>query len=362
MDINLNTNSNPDINIENAYRDIIVLYCPEKVGSTSIVSSVRISAADKYIVFHTHDNKIASLTNNIATSVNISDIVLNNNVYNPITNKLRKIYFIDIFRTPIERKISFFFQKISEIHFNNSEENISNYPIDKLFKRFNDIFIHMKETDYFNEYYSKLGSKPIEKFDFNKKYTVIQNDNIYWIKLRLQDSDMWGDILSEILGIKIHLISDYNTSGKNIGLMYKRFKDEYKIPYNYYKLIEQCDLLSIYMEADEKNKYLLKWKEKTCSIHIPFTNIEYKFYQKISEENRFYCANSSNIHYADDGCFCSNCSTQRKNIIQNISNNIRQSVYIRHPYDNLYKNHAFLKLFSVDPNNPIETVINLINL
>ena len=39
-------------------------------------------------------------------------------------NNSGKIYVIDIYRTPIEQKMSAFFQYIGEYHFNNLEENI----------------------------------------------------------------------------------------------------------------------------------------------------------------------------------------------------------------------------------------------
>jgi len=347
-----------NINLNKIYRDIVVVYCPEKVGSTTIVSSLRVSNSDKLMVFHTHDNKIADLLNCKVNTINVSDIILNNKILNPYTNMPRKIYIIDIFRTPIERKISFFFQKISEIHFNNSELNISNYPIDKLIKRFNDIFIHMDDVDYYNTHFN---CKKIDKFDFKKKYIIEEIDNIFYIKLRLQDSEHWGDILSEIFNTKILKILDYTTADKNIGNMYKNFKSNYKLPYNYYKLIENNISLDIYMDFDEKKNYLNYWFEKISDSHIPFSNIEYNIYKKISEENKFYCANSSNIHYTDDGCLCKKCSNQRAIAINNELNNIPQTIYIRHQYDEFYDNSIYLKLFSSDINDPVEITINLIN-
>ena len=356
----MNIIDNNEIN----YRDIIIVYCPEKVGSTAIVSSIRISASDKFMVFHTHDNKIADLLNDKVNVINVDDILLNNNIINPQTGRQRKIYIIDIFRTPIERKISYFFQQISEIHFNNTELNISNYPLEKIFKRFNDIFIHMNEIDYYNEIYN---CKKIVKFDFENKFVMEENNNIYYIKLRLQDSEFWDVILSKIFQIKIHLIKDYETNDKYIGDLYKKFKNEYSIPYNYYKLIESSEMLDIYMGSNEKKIYLDNWAKKICTsnithiTHIPFTTIEYLIYNKISNENKFYCANSSNKHYGDDGCLCLKCKDERKLVVWNIINNIPQTIYIRHPYDNAYNNYIYLKLFSSDITNPVETIINLVN-
>ena len=50
-----------DLNKKTLYRDIILLYFPSKVGSTSIVTSIRISASDKFFVFHSHKEQIIEI-------------------------------------------------------------------------------------------------------------------------------------------------------------------------------------------------------------------------------------------------------------------------------------------------------------
>ena len=116
------------------------------------------------------------------------------------------------------------------------------------------------------------------------------------------------------------------------------------------------------MSSEEKKIYLEKWYKKISLEYPPFTSSEYNIYKKISEENKFYCANLSNKHYGDDGCLCIKCCEQRNLTINNIVNNIPQDIYIRHAYDNLYNNFIYLKLYSQDMNNPEEITINLINL
>jgi hypothetical protein len=37
------------------------------------------------------------------------------------------VYVIDVYRSPIERKMSEFFEKIADMHFNTTEENLNNY-------------------------------------------------------------------------------------------------------------------------------------------------------------------------------------------------------------------------------------------
>lgn len=356
----------------NYYRDIVVLYCPEKVGSTSIATSIRVCASDKFMVLHTHENKIADIINQGAHTINVSDIVLNSQVFNPYTNSNRKIYLIDIYRTPIERKISYFFQKISEEHFNNTEQAISQYPMEKLIKRFNDIFPHIKETDYFNECFNTMN--PITEFDYEKKYVVKILEGVNYIKLRLQDSNSWGEILSNLLGVPITLIHDYDTTKKEIGQKYKEFVKAYKIPYNYYKMIESESSLSIYMSESEKKTYLKKWFEKSSKPHNPFTTQEYEFYKLISNENKYYCANTSNKHYGDDGCLCERCCNERAIILNKINEFEKNRLLkkqveaepiemnIRHKYDSTYNNNLYLKLFPYkDKTRFVEIMINLIN-
>jgi hypothetical protein len=127
----------------------IFIYTPPKVGSTTIVSSLRVSLGKSYNIIHIHDDVMLSvLTGNNDISVNniISHLVLNN----------KNVFVIDVYRTSIERKMSEFFEKISPYHFNNSEENINNYSIKRVSDRFNKIFPHIENKDHYFDKYNIL--------------------------------------------------------------------------------------------------------------------------------------------------------------------------------------------------------------
>jgi hypothetical protein len=146
----------------NLYRDIIVIYCPPKVGSTSLVTSLRLCCSDKFMIFHTHEESLFKFENKLNKDLTISDILKNNNIIgNDLIKKNRKIYFIDIYRSPIERKISEFFENLSLYHFNNLEDNIANYNVNKIIKRFNDIFLHIASEDYYTSRYKLKKPKII---------------------------------------------------------------------------------------------------------------------------------------------------------------------------------------------------------
>jgi hypothetical protein len=108
---------------------IIFIYSKPKVGSTSLVTSIRIFASNIYNVIHVHDEKMLEVLSNI-TDLTVNEII----IYNKYIGK--EVFVIDVYRSPIERKISTFFEKIDSIHFNNTCENINKYSIDRLFNRF----------------------------------------------------------------------------------------------------------------------------------------------------------------------------------------------------------------------------------
>ena len=162
----------------------IFVYTPPKVGSTTLVSSLRVSLGKSYNVIHIHDEVMLSVLTGI-NNVKINDII------NHLANSGKKVYVIDVYRTPIERKMSEFFEKISQYHFNNTEENVNKYSIERVSDRFNKVFPHLENGDHYIDIYDIPNPIP---FDFNKKYTVQQCKNVTYIKLRLCDSNLWANI------------------------------------------------------------------------------------------------------------------------------------------------------------------------
>lgn len=294
--------SNINIKINN----IIFVYTPVKVGSTTLVTSIRISAAEKFIVIHIHDEDCLFVLTGIK-NITINDLIL----YNAHIGK--NVFVIDIYRSPIERKISTFFEYIY-MHFNNSLDEINKYPLDKLITRFNNLFPHIANDDYYLEKY-EIENDNIEnpdKFDFNNKFLITQKNNIKYIKLRLKDSKYWSNILSNLLETEIVIINDYETNNKVIKDVYAKFKEEYKIPYNLFELIKNDKYLNYYYSVDEIKIYMDEWSTKinNSNIWISYNEKEYDLYLKITIENQ--CKNLIQYnHYIDIGCLCKLCSNKR---------------------------------------------------
>jgi hypothetical protein len=281
----------------------IFIYTPPKVGSTTLVSSLRISLGKTYNIIHIHDEVMLSVLTGIQ-GVTINDII------HYLTNFGKNVYIIDVYRTPIERKMSEFFEKIAPYHFNNSEENINNYSVKRISERFNKVFPYIENNDH---YLDKYNIKTPIPFDFNNKYTIQTINKTNYIKLRLCDSHLWATILSNIFHSDIVLITDYQTENKPIGKLYTEFKNEYRLPINFFEDIKKSKYFNFYYNEEERNNYLNVWKNRLTEFFNPYTLIEYNFYMQLCLENQHI--NDVQIeHYIDNGCFCKYCSLQRKDI------------------------------------------------
>ena len=281
----------------------VFIYTPPKVGSTTLVTSLRISLGKNYNIIHIHDEIMLNVLTKIH-GVKINDLI------KYLSNIGKNVYVIDIYRTPIERKMSEFFEKITAYHFNNSANNIKNYSMKRIADRFNKIFPHIENGDH---YFDNYGIETPILFDFEKKYTIQEINNIKYIKMRLCDSELWSSILSKIFKSEIVIINDYKTEDKDIGDLYKRFKQEYRLPINYIDLIKNNKYFNFYYCEEERNNYLQTWMLKLDSQFIPYTESEYYFYMNLCLENQYINDVQIN-HYIDNGCFCKYCKNKRKDI------------------------------------------------
>jgi hypothetical protein len=293
--------ANNALHINNHLNKIIFIYSKPKVGSTSLVTSLRIFASTFFNIIHIHDEQMLTVLGNIR-NITVNEIIL----YNKIIGK--EVYVIDVYRSPIERKISTFFEKINTYHFNVEIEKLAKYNIECIIERFNKLFPHIGNGDNFLDIY---GIDTPNEFPHDKKYICLEENGIKYIKLRLKDSHLWETFLRLELKIKIKIIPDYETIYKPVQMIYTLFKKKYRIPVNYLKDIDECPYLNYYYSLYEKNNYLNDWYDKTDKNTVPFTPEEFKIYNYLSNEN----ANRETIvqlnHYLDEGCICKACQIKR---------------------------------------------------
>ena len=298
---------------------IIFVYSAPKVGSTSIVSSLRLFGINNFCVIHIHDEEMLRVIGNIG-GITINEIIL----FNKSLGK--EIYVIDVFRCPIERKISAYFEKVGVYHFNNYDQIVNKYNVKKIINRFNKIFPHIGNGDHFLDKYNI----PLpEMFDWDNKYLQINYNGINYIKLRLRDSELWGSILTKILGTKICIVKDYETSKKAVKDLYAKFKTNYKIPKNLLDDVINSSYVNYFFSPDEKNEYYTKWLHKSCDNFIPYTEEQYKMYENLTLENSHIDFIQTD-HYMDEGCRCKACCIKRKLIVSKILSGIEVNERVVH--------------------------------
>jgi hypothetical protein len=174
-----------------------------------------------------------------------------------------------------------------------------------------------------------LNSLPFPKIFYLDKYLYIEENGIKYIKLRLGDSELWGNILTNILNVKIKIIKDYETMNKPVKSIYLQFKNQYKVPSNFIKDIGECKYFQYYLSEEERNKYIVQWNLKSSNNITPFTPEEFKLYEYISGENNNYITVVQTKHYLDDGCICNACRTKRNQVAQKIINgdNVNERIF-----------------------------------
>jgi len=296
---------NQKLNIGNISK-LIFVYTPSKVGSTSLVTSLRINLLPEYFVYHFHSEELLEKALNMKLGrIKIIDII----EYNQSLGKT--VYVFDIYREPLEHKISLYFETLCDVHFNNTDTNIEKYPLMLVMDRFQKIFPFLKTEDYFQ---TKFGISFPSTFPFDKKYLLMERKNIKFIKLRLKDSSEWNSILSVVFKKPIFTIKDYESKNKKIKNLYLNFHKQYKLPINFLHLIINTYSFQYYLSPVEQHEYITKWESRQCSLYFPFTTKEYQLYYNITLENKFYF-NFQKEHYIDEGCICKKCSLQRKKVL-----------------------------------------------
>jgi hypothetical protein len=217
---------------------------------------------------------------------------------------------IDIYREPIERKMSHFFEELSSLHFNNSEENLNTYSVGKVVDRFNKVFPYIGTGDHFLDEYD-LHEDDIPEFNFVNKVIVVEKNGVKYIKLRLKDSLNWGRILSEILKTEIIIRADHETGKKPLGELYAKFKAQYVIPENLLELVLIEKSFNKFNSKEEQELYITKWRNRQTTSFKHYSQSEYILYKEVSAENAVHqCIKYD--HYKDNGCECQMCEKSRK--------------------------------------------------
>jgi hypothetical protein len=341
--LNILSQANNKLNLTK--NKVVFIYSAPKVGSTSLVSSFRIFAINKLNVVHIHDEVMLKVLANIE-NITINELIL----YNKYLGK--DVYVINIYRSPIERKISTFFEKIGAYHFNNIDENLNTYNINRVINRFNNIFPHIFSGDHFIDNYN-INIPNI--FDFNNKFILVNENGIKYITLRLKDAEIWPQILTNIFGFNIRIIKDYESSNKPIKQLYNSFKTNYKIPKNLLEEQIKDTHFCYYYSPQEISQYYNNWLNNSTEPKQSYTIEQYKLYNELTMENSHLDYIQLN-HYFDEGCICKACDFKRNKVVFKLMNSNNNLI---NDTDKIIHNNAKIELIKHKVNK-INTINNLV--
>ena len=177
-----------------------------------------------------------------------------------LSSKNKKTYIIDVYRNPIERKISSFFQNIDTL--------VSNWICksnDELIKIFNKKYIYeLEEYHSINEAFEYFNLPKFKEFDFQKKFNIYQHNNKVFIKLLHKNINIWNLILRYIFKKKFIISNDNLSIQKDYYKTYQNFLLIYKVPKKYLNKLKTKDQeFRIYNSPDEQHEYLKYWSDRS---------------------------------------------------------------------------------------------------
>jgi hypothetical protein len=230
----------------------IFVYCSGKCGSETLKKT-----------FDKNNYKCLKLHGLTDYNKNYARVNENRSLFELIETSSKnkeKVYIIDSYRTPIERKISSFFQNID-----NHLPNYKSLEIVEIIDYFNTNLLRvLEEYHSIHEVFKHYDMTLWSEFDFTKKYNSLQKDNIVVIKLLFKDIQNWDKILSEIFDKNITIYNHNVTTDKSINNLYQEFKHNYRVPKIYIDyLIEKDKEFKIYNTKDEQEEYLNQWLKKS---------------------------------------------------------------------------------------------------
>ena len=239
----------------------VFIFCGGKCGGTTLANTFHLN---NYKTCHLHS--FTCVGNFEYYKINTEDNKIKNKLKNKNSffeileesSKEKKVYIIDSYRNPIERKISSFFQNI-----HNHLPDYERCGINRIINVFNRDFLN--KLDEYHPIDDILKHYQIEKpktFNYDKGYELIEFDNKIFIKILFKDIDKWDIILSEIFCKEISLQSTNLTKNKPINNLYTKFLKFYKVPKYYLENLINDKQFTYYNTKEQQKDYVNKWSLK----------------------------------------------------------------------------------------------------
>jgi hypothetical protein len=223
----------------------VLINCGGKSGSSTLAETF---AHNGFDTFHTHDAAYYATNIDPTYPHSLFDAIdLNMTLYD-------HIYIIDVYRTPIERKMSSYFQQLDVTTLPPDPSEQFEYVMEQLDKNMLQLEKYYPLVETMRHY----GITPFDSFNFEKKYNLYQHKNVSYINLRFQDLDQWSSILSSIFHRPITLHSANVSAHKQYNHLYEQVQKMYRISNTVFIQCLHDPLFYIYNSPAEQLKYINK--------------------------------------------------------------------------------------------------------
>jgi hypothetical protein len=286
---------------------VVFVHSPPKVGSTSLVSSLRLFLTHAMDVIHVHDDVM------LRVLTRVPDATVAGLVRHTATQPGKRVTVIDVYRLPVERAMSAFFEKLTTVHFPAFAGDLAPSPawLARLNRRFTQLLPWLLEQQLPEEAAAATAPAPA----------------VRRVLLRLQDSDAWAATLRRELGLAesepLRIVRDYETAAKPVGELYRAFREQYRVPAAVLsQLILRPDFQTRNSET-EKADYVRRWLAAAAGQQqqqppvAAFSRQEYDMYSSLCAENSpGDCVQAADKHYLDEGCMCRGCRRLRRKVAE----------------------------------------------
>jgi hypothetical protein len=246
--------------INDLFKDLVLfdvyIFCSGKSGGTTLCNSFNES---NIVSAHTH-----SIYGGAGYVTNINQRFICETIM--YSSLFKEIFIFDIYRTPIERKMSSFFEQYNEVDFtsNNVNElcdcfNNNHLMIIENYHSLNELLIHFKLPLF-------------ENFDFKQKYNILKKDNLTFLYLLFENFCEFNNIIKSITNYNIEIRKLNCSCDKQYNELYKEFKKIYKCPLSFLPNLLCDNQFNIYVEDQSKIQYL----KKHYNIDITLKNTYYE--------------------------------------------------------------------------------------
>jgi hypothetical protein len=225
--------------------DVFIL-CGGKCGSTSLSSSF---------------NKFGYKTLKVHGKLDYINQFHEDKLYETIDLSCSKkpVIIIDVYRTPIERKISSFFQNI-----NSYVPDWKSKSTEQLVTEFNNNYLYkLEEYHSINEAFENYNIPNFTEFNFQKCFNLLKKDNKFFIKLLYKDISKWQHILRLIFNKNFTITKNNLSNKKDYYTSYQHFLLKYKVPKKYLELLTKDKEFAIYNSLEDQVSYFEYWNLKS---------------------------------------------------------------------------------------------------